>query len=424
MRLEIIMADVPEGNNINPELKQVSHNMSPENREKGGSPALKNGSDNGLRGQTDASSVSGEANTPESAGSAKGRDLGLDLIRITASFMVVMIHTACIAYYYGDPLSSKWMAQNFYASLCRSCVPLFFMVSGVVFLKKKEISPRYIWKKILRLLLVYILFYIFYHAAEIEFLKVIRRPELLIDRLRAGFSPEYNLWFIPELIPIYVMLPFIHQAFREGRKNIEYYLILFFVFSVAKTTILSIPGISGVLVEYAGGLAKLQGIDYFGYFILGWYLNDRLEDSSVSEGRRRLFSALIFTASFAAVVVMTRYYSVFKGTPDQRWYDYLGLFTFLEAVSLFVFIKSAAKSSKRLQASPRLQTLIRRISARTLFIYLIHPFFIDRIFKYFDYSPLHYNCWWSVPVSTLLYWSLSLAVSALVSRIPVINKLF
>ena len=80
----------------------------------------------------------------------EARDISIDLIRIIACFMVVMIHTAAYDFDYADPASSQWMAQNVYDSFVRSGVPLFFMLSGifaegnnypVVYLEKDHPSP-------------------------------------------------------------------------------------------------------------------------------------------------------------------------------------------------------------------------------------------------------------------------------------------
>ena len=62
----------------------------------------------------------------------------IDLIRVVAVFQIVLIHLSYVIFFKEDILSSNWRAANFYDSLSRMGVPLFFMVSGYLLLGKRE----------------------------------------------------------------------------------------------------------------------------------------------------------------------------------------------------------------------------------------------------------------------------------------------
>ena len=61
------------------------------------------------------------------------RNIGLDLLRVIACYMVIQIHTGEF-YYIGEAgkvlntVDAHWV--GWYNSLCRICVPLFVMISG------------------------------------------------------------------------------------------------------------------------------------------------------------------------------------------------------------------------------------------------------------------------------------------------------
>lgn len=57
------------------------------------------------------------------------RDIGLDVIRVMASMMVVVIDVSASLFH---RFEAGWVAANVYDSLSRSAVPLFFMISGAL----------------------------------------------------------------------------------------------------------------------------------------------------------------------------------------------------------------------------------------------------------------------------------------------------
>lgn len=65
------------------------------------------------------------------------RQLHYDLLRIFASFMVVMLHVSAFYWDKIQPQTEQWMALNLFDSAVRSCVPLFFMLSGAFLLAKE-----------------------------------------------------------------------------------------------------------------------------------------------------------------------------------------------------------------------------------------------------------------------------------------------
>lgn len=358
----------------------------------------------------------------KSSSKKEARNISIDLIRIVACFMVVMIHTAAYNFDYADPASAQWMAQNVYDSFVRSGVPLFFMLSGIVFLQKETITLSYIWKKIFRLLIVYVLFYVLYKAFEVRH-ELIHDPFYLIQAIRWGHYPYYHLWFMLELIAIYAMLPFIHHCTSAKPELTKYYLILFFVFSVIKTTILKIPGFPDAVVQYIQAFVRVQALDYIGYFVLGWYLNERIKQESGRMGRTTILFGLVFIASALVTALLTRSISIQRGKPDSRLYDNFVIFTFCEAVSLFSLLKIVFSRATGFGEKDRARKVIQCISSCSFFVYLIHPFMIEFAAR-FKLTPVRFNLWVSVPLFTLLYWCASMVPAMIIRKIPWVNKLF
>lgn len=66
------------------------------------------------------------------------RIIYIDILRILATFAVVLLHSAAIPVSDNNPNTINWQFGNFYDSIARWCVPMFVMISGVFFLQNEK----------------------------------------------------------------------------------------------------------------------------------------------------------------------------------------------------------------------------------------------------------------------------------------------
>ena len=70
-------------------------------------------------------------------GKKENRKIEIDLLRIVACFSVIMLHSSA-QYWYELPVSSlRWSVSNGYDALFRFGVPIFVMISGMLFLGRE-----------------------------------------------------------------------------------------------------------------------------------------------------------------------------------------------------------------------------------------------------------------------------------------------
>ncbi|MEM8183448.1 acyltransferase family protein, partial [Morganella morganii subsp. sibonii] len=74
--------------------------------------------------------------------------VGLNIIRIVACFMVIVLHMSAMGL---QKTNDSWVSLNFIDSLTRACVPLFIMISGALLIKDVQDSPSKITKRILKI---------------------------------------------------------------------------------------------------------------------------------------------------------------------------------------------------------------------------------------------------------------------------------
>lgn len=164
------------------------------------------------------------------------RQLHYDLLRIFASFMVVMLHVSAFYWDKIQPQTEQWMALNLFDSAVRSCVPLFFMLSGAFLLAKELPLNKLLGKNVLHLAVVWLVWSVLYAVDAIGLPAFFHADAGQI--FTAVVNGKYHLWFLPKMIEVYLMVPLLYAGTRmkEG-KGLYYLLVLFGLFGILKSTL-------------------------------------------------------------------------------------------------------------------------------------------------------------------------------------------
>lgn len=191
----------------------------------------------------------------------RNRDFSLDIVRILACFLVVLMHS---------PMPSENANGPFLAALSyftAPCIGLFFMVSGALllpvrmdyfnFLKRrlsKVVIPTLVW------IAIYLGLNIYYSQSEINILQSL---------LSIPFSAQGHgvLWFMYTLIGLYLLAPIL-SAWVEKASDQEIKLVLLLwcvtlCYPLLNRWLCINTGTTGILYYFTG---------YAGYFLLGYAL--------------------------------------------------------------------------------------------------------------------------------------------------------
>jgi surface polysaccharide O-acyltransferase-like enzyme len=101
------------------------------------------------------------------------RNIYADLLRIIATFGVIIIHVSAIRWYITPINSYNWQILNVYHSIIRWPVPIFVMISGIFNLRPMNagVEFRYeikkTFKKIYRLIFAIVFWAILYNPRSI-----------------------------------------------------------------------------------------------------------------------------------------------------------------------------------------------------------------------------------------------------------------
>jgi surface polysaccharide O-acyltransferase-like enzyme len=228
-------------------------------------------------------------------------------------------------------------------------------------------------------------------------------------------NEKFHLWYLPVMAGIYILSPVLYAFVHfENGKYVKYAVIMFFVFGICRSTLISILG-SESYISIMLNKVTVELCEYTGYYILGYYL------MTIYDKKIKLnMLVVILVGSFIFSLTVTQIMSVVKQTPFNCFDSLFSITNFLEAVCLFMIFKGTADYWN---GRKKTGTLIMSISKASLGIYLIHPFVFERLDYSLGINSTIFNAFIALPFVTILTFICSYIVITVLKKIPVLNQL-
>ncbi|MBR5289153.1 MAG: acyltransferase family protein [Clostridia bacterium] len=346
-----------------------------------------------------------------------GRLWPLDLLRILAAFGVVVLHTTPLPDVLGGVHSAQWQAAVSLSILFRWCVPVFFMISGALFLSpERPFSMHRLYKKtILRISLSFLFWSALY--ALVHCLRTGKGKWTFLNQLVRG---HYHMWYIFAILALYMLTPLVREM-TKNRKMTQYFLLLGFVFTFLLPQLFSFlflfplphEDVFASVRSAVTQLNPLSGIHALYYFVLGDYLSR----SGIGKTLRRLLY-LCGAAGCVLSIALTLWHCGAIGEISALFYDVSALPVLMMAASVFVFFRERFSA---FDPSPRAARIVTELAACSFGVYLLHPLIMESMQLSMPCSPL------LIPPA-ILAWALavyliSLPLCMLLRRIPHLGKI-
>lgn len=340
----------------------------------------------------------------------------LDLLRILATYGIVLLHTSPLPVEHSAVDGLPWRIVITISILFRWCVPAFIMISGALFLSpEKSFSTGRLYKKtILRIVTCFLFWSSFYAAAHCIIMG--KGKWTFLNQLLRG---HYHMWFIFTILALYMLTPLLRKM-TESRKLTEYFLVLGLLFTFLFPRLLAFiqlfaPPHADVIASMQSAVAQvnpLSGACALYYYVLGHYL-------CAYPPRKALHRPLIAAGALGciATIVLTIWHSALLGTPSGQFYDMSSISVLAMTVGVFVLFQYGFV---RFMPTASQKRALLMLSTCSFGVYLAHPFFIERIQPTLPPSPIVLIV--GMPLTALGIYALSMAVSMLLHRIPVISK--
>ena len=325
------------------------------------------------------------------AGQDTNRVAYLDILRILATFGVIFIHITA------DGLCYPIMSYNWYVaivgdSLVRWSVPIFVMISGALFLnpEKEVLYKNILAKKVPRLLIAYISWWIIYAAAIVSVWYFYKQQPFQTDWV----MPHYHLWFLPMLMGVYLLIPVLRKIASNG-KSLLYALVIWVVYLIG--TFVFTDDIKKIFPLYVIHIL----IGYSGYFLLGYYLS--------KTNFSRIQRVIVYILGIVGIIITIAGF-------DELFLSYLSLHVAMMSAALFVLVKENTGD-----IGPRFSRFIGYVRNDLFGIYLVHAMWLMVVNK--DIFRDLCNHVISLPLICIVVFTLSLFTTKILRRIPLVKRI-
>ena len=302
------------------------------------------------------------------------RNIGLDMVRIIACFLVVLYHvpqyTAAV-YEFHDIGSRALNTSMFYVGRC--AVPLFFILSGYLLLPIKAGTSYFFKKRLTRIVVPAILWFLIFNVVGKEF-----------DNPNNSFwiAKTPHFWYIYALLGIYLVLPIMSIWYRNSTiKEKLFYLLLW----VTSLLIVVINEHFPITLQYnhQGMLyntpfqSLLYVSGYIGYFLVGAMIRDNMEVINMYLGRIILFSLVLY-------VILIVAFRCYAGVSNSNSIAYVSLTTCLLSSTIFILLnriggRIRTKVAITYWGKNKVFSIMEDVSNATFPIYFMHVLFLEYI---------------------------------------------
>ena len=320
----------------------------------------------------------------------KKRLLYIDILRITASILVVAAHV-CASYIDRLPIgSADFFTANAWDVFCVYSIPIFVMISGALNLAPKDDTERsdgasavMPWvMRALRFMAIYFIWLMIYNLMNCYqegygFSALsIRRNVILASIQGHGI---YHLWYLPMLAGLTLVTPLLKPVAADKTLS-RYFCILFTIIVIIVPTILRFDfRFHTVLESLYERIPYVVVTGYTGYYILGYLLasdkNGENENApSPLNGKKRSIVLILVIALMWLIGSLVCFYdSIAWGQLSTKLNDPFVITDLAASVCLFLLIRGIFSDTAY---APSEHKVISLLSSATLGIYIVHPAFL------------------------------------------------
>lgn len=338
------------------------------------------------------------------------RETELDILRLPAILVVIMMHAGGNAY-----LSPNFDANrhSMFVAAIVWCMLAFFMISGRFFLDpQRDVTVRKIWGRyLLRIAIAFVVWSAVYTAFYVL--------SGAYDALNAWgiltqwIEGPYHFWYLYALMGLYILTPFFRKITEDDRL-MTYFLVLFFAVNIISEYFVYFPKTGGTIHTALNKFGFGMLIGYCGYYVLGYFIFKNKDQMS-----RKLEGILyaVGIVSLAATIVLEG-----RITPELREADFVkqylkpNVILFSAAIYTFFVVRVS-----RFRFSDRTIRLFGRLTELGFGVYILHAI----VNEFVSFIPLPQpisHPYLVLVVLTVIIYAVSLALTWLIRKIPYVGK--
>lgn len=303
----------------------------------------------------------------------------LHVMRITAIFMVVILHASGLILVESEFASYDWWVGNIYNAFTRMAVPIFFMISGYLLLTKQEPAVSFYRKRFGKVLLPFLIWTIFYSIwyhlyRDDASYSTYNWSEFDRHLVQPAY---YHMWFLYVLSAFYLLIPLLKRLVNPNKPSpllwaIGIWFVGCYLLPIAYRFLA--PTFLSETLRADISAALLIPTFYLlliGYLFLGCYLG------RTAPSKKQCLWALGAAAITYLITVFGTFIITEKnnGKLDEYFY-YLSPTIVVYSSAWFIALKYLATQTC-CRFFTKYEKAIKTLSAVSFGIYLIHPVIMD-----------------------------------------------
>lgn len=325
----------------------------------------------------------------------------LDLLRFIAISCVLLLHIISgITDTIPDQMSEMQLGvYHSLKSFCTVGVPVFFMISGTLFLPpEKKLNLKLLFQKYLRkIVLALVLFGTFFSIMEL----VMITKTFSIGFLWQAFvnmlcgNSWAHMWYLFALIGLYLFLPLLKTFTANANKQVYLYLlILLFVIGSL------LPTLENALGLTFGFMMPVTGICLF-YYMCGYYIHTYVEKKDTYK-------------KAAIVILIVLYLLLIYNCMCKASYNWSYESPIIVGMSICIYYLASC-SQKEWAVCSQLRDYY-------FGMYLVHTIFLNMAYKVLHVTPLLCGGYVLLPVFWIGTFALSLLTAWVMKKMPLLGK--
>lgn len=293
----------------------------------------------------------------------------IDILRVFSCVAIIILHVN-----HNSILDSHTLPEDInsfihlFQNYFQWAVPIFFMISGYIYLGvKEECTYKSMKKQYIKMLLIIIIFYVAFNLIELYIKNNGFYLNIFIDSIYLTFQGKTwdHMWFLNSIFIAYLIFPIVRPFYDKGGKDLDVFI---FFYSIL---IILIPEINRI---FNLNLYSYFIFDYKIYYcFLGGYLYKK-KIANTPLGNTIMILVLILLFTLNAFCYMSPKIHMSLSSNNQR------LVTFIEAFLIFNIFANLFNIESN---------TFSFLSKYTLYVYIFHVGFVHiltKVLKIFPYE--------------------------------------
>lgn len=304
----------------------------------------------------------------------------LDILKTIAIICVCSYHFSWAgdSSFHVEGMSITILNNRFWAGMWSICMPLFFMVNGALLLNKKELDYKRHLYKIVSIGIAFLIWrgitiiILGMSSGALKTSGIIEVINAIIFGGKITGIDTAHFWFVPLLVSIYIIYPFIYELYAKKNKWLYFFmaflLVSCFLFGDISSVLKNISACESINVMYIFEFNPFKKLNcgMLFYFILGGWLHRERERFNQVPAVKMV--AIFFVGQ---IVLFVQWFLVSKSSGsnwDNVFNGYTTTATLLMSISVYVLVY---KCSGKIMKCEKLSTCFEIVGNNTLGIYYI-----------------------------------------------------